>query len=92
MPRPKILRHIHFRHNGYYFKPRGVPMRHLEEVEIFVDEIEALRLHFVEDLNQSSSAKKMNVSQPTFARIIDAACKKITTALVEGKALKINKE
>jgi len=32
----------------------------------------------------------MNVSQPTFGRILDKAYKKIATAIIKGKAIKIS--
>jgi predicted DNA-binding protein (UPF0251 family) len=72
-----------------YFKPRGIPLSMLEEVILNVDEFEALRLADLEGLYQEQAAEKMNVSRPTFGRIIDAAHKKVAEALVKGKALKI---
>lgn len=74
-----------------YFKPRGIPLRNLEEVILLSDEFEAIRLRDVEDLNQTTAAQKMGVSQPTFARILDRAYKKIAQALVLGKAIRIEK-
>ena len=41
-------------------------------------------------MDQTDAAKKMNVSQPTFHRILGAARKKIAEALVKGKAIKIH--
>jgi predicted DNA-binding protein (UPF0251 family) len=72
-----------------YFKPRGIPLSMLEEVVLTVDECEALRLADLEGLYQEQAAEKMNVSRPTFGRIIDAAHKKVAEAFVKGKALKI---
>jgi len=50
-----------------------------------------LRLRNAEDLDQEAAAKKMNTSQSTFQRILSSAYKKITEALIEGKAIKIIK-
>ncbi len=61
----------------------------LEEVVLGADEIEALKLYEVEGLEQRAAAEKMNISQPTFARILDSAYKKIAKALIEGKAIRI---
>ena len=65
-------------------------MRTLEEVELLPDELEAIKLHDVDGLDQIQAAKKMNVSQPTFGRILDKAYKKIAEAIVKGKAIKIS--
>jgi len=89
MSRPKQKRCIRFNPEVLYFKPRGIPLSTLEEEELFHDELEALKLHDVDGLGQIEAAKKMNVSQPTFGRILDKAYKKIATAIVKGKAIKI---
>ncbi len=91
MPRPKIQCHLCFDPSVYYFKPQGVPMRFLEEVVLLADELEALKLYEVDDLAQTEASKKMNVSQPTFARILDRANKKIAEAIIKGKAIRIEK-
>ena len=74
-----------------YFKPRGVPLKFLEMVELTVEEAEALRLRNIKDLDQIDCAKQMNTSQSTFQRILSSAYKKITEAVIEGKAIKIVK-
>ena len=89
MPRPKRPRRLRFQPNTLYFKPVGVPLRTLEEVALLPDELEAIKLHDVDNLNQIKAAKKMNISQPTFARIIDKAYKKIAKALIYGQAIKL---
>ena len=66
-------------------------MRFLEEVVLLADELEALKLYEVDDLAQTEASKKMNVSQPTFARILDRANKKIAEAIIKGKAIRIEK-
>lgn len=91
MTRPRLCRKIRFNPEVTYFKPQGVPMRFLELVELTSEEVEALRLKNVKDLEQIEAAKKMNTSQSTFQRILSSAYKKITEALVEGKAIKIVK-
>jgi predicted DNA-binding protein (UPF0251 family) len=66
-------------------------MRFLEVIELTTEEVEALRLRNIKDLEQEKAAKKMNTSQSTFQRILSSAYKKITEALIEGKAIKIIK-
>lgn len=89
MPRPKIPRCLRFNPKVYYFKPRGIPLRMLEEITLLPDELEALKLHDVDGLEQKEAAKKMKISQPTLARILGNAYKKIAQALVYGKAIRI---
>ncbi|KKQ96028.1 MAG: hypothetical protein UT22_C0044G0009 [Parcubacteria group bacterium GW2011_GWC2_39_11] len=91
MSRPRLCRRIRFNPNVTYFKPQGVPMRHLEIIELTTEEAEALRLRNIKDLEQEEAAKKMNTSQSTFQRILSSAYKKITKAIIEGKAIKIIK-
>ncbi len=91
MVRPRLCRRIRFNPNVTYFKPQGVPMRFLEVIELTAEEAEALRLKNIKDLEQEEAAKKMNTSQSTFQRILSSAYKKITKALIEGKAIKIIK-
>ena len=89
MPRPKRPRRLRFQPDTRYFKPVGVPLRTLEEATLLPDELEAIKLHDVDNLDQITAAKKMNISQPTFARTIDKAYKKIAKALIYGHAIKL---
>ncbi|MDD2681251.1 MAG: DUF134 domain-containing protein [Patescibacteria group bacterium] len=89
MPRPRIYRKIEFSPETTYFKPQGIPMRSLQIVELSVEELEAYRLRYLNDLDQRAAANKMNVSTSTYQRIISSAYKKIADALINGKAIKI---
>jgi len=91
MPRPRLCRRIKFNPNITYFKPQGVPMEHLELIELTTEEVEALRLKNIKDLDQEKAAKRMNTSQSSFQRILSSAYKKISEALIKGKAIKIIK-
>ncbi len=66
-------------------------MRHLEVIELSIEEAEAIRLKNMKDLEQIECAKLMNTSQSTFQRILSSAYKKITKAIIQGKAIKITK-
>lgn len=92
MSRPRLCRKIKFNPDVTYFKPRGVPMRFLEVIKLTLEEVEALRLKNIEDLEQTKCAKKMNTSQSTFQRILSSAYKKISVALINGKAIEITNE
>lgn len=89
MGRPKKPRLVRFDPEVVYFKPRGVPLSFLEEVKLAMEELEALRLKDLENLEQTEAAKKMKVSQSTFQRILTNVRKKISLALITGKAIKI---
>ena len=92
MTRPTKPRKIIFDPNVTYFKPRAVPLSELEEVDLEVDELEALRLCDFEDLSQIKAAKKMGISQSTLQRILTSARRKVSEALIKGKAIKIKKK
>ena len=89
--RPRLYRKIRFNPRTTYFKPRGIPMRDLEVIVLSMEEAEALRLKNIEGLNQVEAAKKMKTSQSTFQRILLSAYKKISTAIIKGKAIEIIK-
>lgn len=72
-----------------YFRPKSVPTSAMEEVVLSVEELEAMRLAHQEGLYQQEAAVRMGVSRPTFGRVLDLAHRKVTKALVEGCALRI---
>ena len=89
MPRPKHCRYVSSAPSVTYFKPRGIPLRELEEVTLCVDELEALRLADKEGLTAIDAAQHMRVSRHTFGRTLAAARRKVATALSLGQALRI---
>jgi len=89
MVRPVCCRRIGFAPGVRYFKPRGIPLTELEEVILGMDELEAVRLADLEGLYQEQAAERMEISRQTFGRIIEMAHRKISDALVNGKALRI---
>lgn len=89
MPRPKRCRKVCFDPDYKVFKPQGIPMSELSTIELQLDELEAIRLSDAEDLSQAEAAKSMDISQPTFNRILSGARSKVAKALTEGVALKI---
>jgi len=90
--RPRSARKIVFSPRVYYFKPQGVPMRCLESVDLSVEEVEALRLKYMEKLEQKECARRMETSQSTFQRILAGANEKISSAIINGQAIKILKK
>lgn len=90
MPRPFKCRQVGCKPDISYFKPRGIPVTRLEEVNLTMDEFESVRLADLEGMYQDDAAKKMNISRQTFGNIVKSARKKIAEALVNGKAIKID--
>ena len=69
------------------FRPMG--MQGYEAVMLSVDEFEAIRLKDLEKMDQKDAAGEMDVSQPTFSRIIESAREKVADAIVNGKEIRI---
>ena len=88
MPR-KIRRRIRGKFHHNCFKPCGMPGKNLEYEVLTKDEIEAIRLADFEWLYQEDAANEMEISRPTFSRILNKARKKIANALILGKAIEI---
>ena len=70
------------------YKPMGVPMENLEIENLTLEEIEALKLKDVHDLDQMDAAKKMGISRSTFQRLLNSARKKLIGSILEGEAIK----
>ena len=90
MSRPCRCRRIRCNPEANYFKPCGIPLRMLKEVNLTLDELEAVRLADWKGLYQEDAAMKMAISRQTFGNTIASAHKKIADAIVNGKALKIS--
>jgi uncharacterized protein len=87
MVRPQKNRMVAFDPDISYFKPRGIPLIELEEVQITIDEYEALRLSDLMDMSYEEAANSMGVSRATFGRIVQRARKTVSDALINGKAI-----
>jgi predicted DNA-binding protein (UPF0251 family) len=89
MPRPFKSRRVAFMPEVTFFKPAGMPLRALSQVRLTVEEAEAIRLKELEGLEQEAGAARMNISRPTFQRILASARQKVADALLNGKAIRI---
>ena len=89
MPRPPKCRRVEQLPGYTYFKPAGVPISELSEVVLSVEELEAIRLRDLTGIEHEACAVKMNVSRPTFHRVLVSARQKIARALVSGEALRV---
>ena len=89
MARPPHRRRVGWMPGCRYFNPQGTPVPGAGGIVIGLDELEAIRLADLEGMYQEEAAKRMKVSRPTFARIIESARRKVARALVEGRALSL---
>ncbi|MHC1716347.1 MAG: DUF134 domain-containing protein [Candidatus Dojkabacteria bacterium] len=89
--RPRFRRRLGIQFNETYFKPRGLPLRELSEVNITDEELETLRLRYIEHIDQEQAAKMMGISQSQYQRDLTSVMKKITEALINGYAISITK-
>ena len=70
------------------FSPRGKPGRP-DEIELKIDEFEALKLADYQGYDQAEGAKVMRLSRPSFGRILRKARNVVADALVNGKIIRI---
>ncbi|MCX6754307.1 MAG: DUF134 domain-containing protein [Candidatus Nomurabacteria bacterium] len=91
MVRPKCDKKVNFCPKYKEFKPEGCT-KNADLVYIDIEEAEALRLKNIENLSQKESANRMGISQSTFQRILVSAYKKVTSALIGGKIIKLNEK
>ena len=86
--RPRKYRIVKIDPKISQFSPRGRPGRP-DEVELKMDEFEALRLADYQGLNQKEAAKSMHISQQTFSRILAKARNLIAKGITTGSAIRI---
>ncbi len=89
MPRPPIERSVGGVPRITLFKPAGVPARELEQLQLTVDELEAIRLVDLDGLSHEQAAEAMGVSRQTVGRVLERGRGKVADALVGGKAIVI---
>lgn len=86
--RPKKYRVVRLDPPVSQFSPRGKPGRP-DEVNLSIDEFEAVRLTDFMGFNQKEAAKSMHISQQTFSRILKKARKIVANGLITGKIIRI---
>lgn len=86
--RPKKYRIVRVDPRISQFSPRGRPGRP-DEIDLAMDEFEAIRLADFMGLSQEKAAESMRISQQTFSRILKRAHKAISDAIVQGKIIRI---
>ena len=86
--RPRKYRIVRIDPRISQFSPRGKPGRP-DEVNLSIDEYEAIRLFDHTGISQKEAAKSMNISQQTFSRVLKRAHKTVSDAIVNGKIIRI---
>jgi predicted DNA-binding protein (UPF0251 family) len=89
MARPTKWRKIEHIPAIPYFIPAEADIAELPENILKLEELEAIRLKDLEGLEQGECAERMEVSRPTFQRILLSAREKIADSLVNGKMIHV---
>lgn len=90
MARPTKWRKIEHIPKVQYFVPSEAEVEGLDENVLKLEELEAIRLKDLEGFEQEECAQKMQVSRPTFQRILIEAREKVADCLINGKTIKID--
>lgn len=72
-----------------YFIPSETDIAELPENILKLEELEAIRLKDLEGLEQGECAERMEVSRPTFQRILLSAREKVADSLINGKMIHV---
>lgn len=86
MPRRKKCRRVGFVPSNQAFYPQN---QNADKVILNIEEVEAIRLSDLEQMEQNEAAEMMNISRGTFQRIIKTAREKVADALINGKMMQI---
>lgn len=89
--RQRCRRKVSFDFNEIYFKPRGIPLSELKVTNISEEELETLRLRYIEKINQKEASEQMGISQSQYQRDLSLVLEKLSEALIEGYAISVNK-
>ncbi len=86
----KVKRRVSCLPKATYFKPREIPLCDLEIINLSIEELEAVRLCDLLQVEQNDAADRMGISRKTFWNDLQQARQKVADALVNGKAIEIS--
>ncbi len=91
MPRPPCIRVVRTRIGCRAFGPWADELTDKPDdaVILYTDEAEALRYADLEGMYQEAASRRMGISRQTFGRIIESARRKVATAILYGRTLRI---
>ncbi len=90
MSRPKNNRIVYEPPSYTEFKPVGAAIKSLEEIQLSLDEFEAVRLADLLGMSHEEAAREMEISRSTFSRLIVKSRKKIAEFFIYGKLLTVS--
>ena len=90
MARPKKNRTVQQPPIFTTFKPLGLPSKYLKEINLSLDQYEAIRLTDLVGYDHEMASKQMGISRSTFTRLVDQARAVVAEFLVVGGNLVIN--
>ena len=67
-------------------------MTDLQQITLYRDELEAMKLCDLKNMTQAEAGKKMGISRGTVQRLLSVARKKVIQSITECKALTFDKE
>ena len=85
--RPKKCRRVGFVPEQSFF---SAGCQVVEEEVVEIEELEAIRLSDLMNMDQDRAAEVMEVSRGTYQRILNSARQKIASALINGKSIRIH--
>ena len=88
-PKPRIIWFVPPRVVFIPIDESGRPIPTSGSIEIYPDELEALRLVYLEKLTQEEAAKRMGISRGTLWRLLDSGRRKLVQAIIELKSIAI---
>jgi predicted DNA-binding protein (UPF0251 family) len=86
----KVKRRVSCLPKATYYKPREIPLCDLEIINLSIEELEAIRLCDLLQVEQNEAADRMGISRKTFWNDLQEARQKVADALVNGKAIVIS--
>lgn len=90
MPRPRKHRQCRRYNADRVYKPQGVPMREIGNIELTPDQFEAMRLCDLDGLDQEAAGARMGVSRGTVQRLLYEGRRRLLDAIVRQEAIIIN--
>jgi len=85
-PKPRVIGTYIGKITFIPYDENGVPLQG-EPISLTPDELEALRLVYLENLKQEDAANKMGVSRGTLWRILESGRRKLVQALIEMRPI-----
>jgi predicted DNA-binding protein (UPF0251 family)/DNA-directed RNA polymerase subunit RPC12/RpoP len=86
----RVKRRVSCLPKATYFKPREIPLCDLEIINLSLEELEAIRLCDLLNIEQNEAADRMGISRKTYWNDLQKARQKVADALVNGKAIEIS--